>query len=50
MLGELDRWWEGNDLEESCVDNRLCKGDWIVGRKGKEWGNWVLIADCFRVI
>jgi len=35
---------------ELCVDSRLCCGDWVVGGKGREWGNCVLIIDCVRGI
>jgi len=48
MLGELDRWREkeGKGVGQLCVGSKLCKVDWIEGRKEREWGNCVLTADC----
>ena len=37
-------------MGELCVESRLCKGYWIKGGKGREWGNCVLRADCVRGI
>jgi len=53
LTGDCVRWlvkgWEGKEREwGNCVDNILCKGDWIKDGKGREWGNCVLTGDCVR--
>ena len=50
MLEGFDRGWEGKGVGKLCVDSRLCEGDWIEARKGREWGNRVLTADCVNGI
>jgi len=50
VLGGLDKEWEGKGVGELCVDRRMCLRDWMEGGKGREWGNYVLTADCVRVI
>jgi len=50
VLWWLDEWWEGKGMGELCVDSRIFYGDWMNGRKGREWGNCVLTAECVRGI
>ena len=50
MLGGLNRVWEGKGVGEFCFDSRFWSGDRMKDGKGREWGNGVLTADCFRGI